>query len=92
MTPAPPGDIEYFFGPDRMPGTSSIGERKRFPELFQDTPEDKIETYDHWLDRTLNSTVLRLAECSPAVFPMTFVTIPQIGSFCENEPIFPLPP
>ena len=71
MTPAPPGDIETFFGPDRMPGTSSIGERKRFPELFQDTPEDKIETYDHWLDRTLNSTVLRLAECSPAVFPMT---------------------
>ena len=65
--PARAGDIETFFGPGRMPGTSSIGERKRVPELFQDTMEDKIETFDRWLDRSLNRILLRLSDCFPTV-------------------------
>ncbi|RJP77153.1 MAG: hypothetical protein C4522_16240 [Desulfobacteraceae bacterium] len=60
---ASPDRIARFFGPYRMPGTSSIGLRKRSPELFQDTREDGIETYGHWIGRMINQTLKRMERC-----------------------------
>ena len=50
---APIPDIEPIFGPYRMPGTSSIGLRKDFPQLFQDTLDSCLESYDDWVNRVL---------------------------------------
>ncbi len=58
--PASRNQIKKYFGPWRMPGTSSIGLRHQYPELFQDTLDSKKETYDNWLKRTLTQTVNRL--------------------------------
>lgn len=58
--------IERFFGPYRLPGTSSIGLRRLCPELFQDTIHDTIEPYDQWLERTVNTIILRMASHHPA--------------------------
>jgi hypothetical protein len=63
--------IERFFGPYRVPGTSSIGLRRVCPELFQDTIHDAIEPYDQWLTRTVNSILLRMASYHPAGFGLT---------------------
>jgi hypothetical protein len=60
MNVAPSKRIERFFGPYRIPGTSSIGQRRLLPELFQDTLEDRVETYDQWLTRILKQTILRM--------------------------------
>jgi hypothetical protein len=50
---ASPGDIERLLGPPRRPGTAAIGDRKRRPELFQDTLRTPLESYPSWRDRTL---------------------------------------
>ncbi|QTA89654.1 hypothetical protein [Desulfonema magnum] len=62
---APENRIEPFFGPHRVPGTSSIGLRKGFPELFQDTLKDRVETYDNWLNRIVTRTLMRMKNGSP---------------------------
>ena len=54
---ATPNDIEKYFGPRRMPGTAVIGIRLQRPELFQDTIDSELETYDIWLHRILSQTV-----------------------------------
>ncbi len=59
-----PGDIEKmarYFGPYRLPGTTSIGLRKTRPDLFQDTENSPFETYPEWIDRTVRQTVGQLA-------------------------------
>ncbi len=52
---------QRYFGLPRLPGTSSIGERKRNAALFQDTADSAILSYDSWLDlaidKTLNSII-----------------------------------
>jgi hypothetical protein len=60
MNVASSNRIERFLGPYRIPGTSSIGLRRRLPELFQDTLDDSVETYDRWLTRILKKTILRI--------------------------------
>lgn len=52
--PAPKHNIARYFGPHRLPGTSSIGLRKTHPELFQDTLDSPFETYPDWVDRTVH--------------------------------------
>lgn len=53
--PAAEQAIARYFGPQRFPGTTSIGLRKIRPEIFQDTLESPFETYPDWVDRTVRN-------------------------------------
>jgi hypothetical protein len=56
-SPAGPEKIAKWFGPWRVPGTTSIGLRKTRPELFQDTLDSPCESYENWLTRTVSGTL-----------------------------------
>jgi hypothetical protein len=54
--PASEFDVARYFGPRRLPGTTSIGFRKTRPDIFQDTLDTKLEGYDEWLKRSVTRT------------------------------------
>jgi hypothetical protein len=54
--PALPEDLLRYFGPRRFPGTTSIGYRQTHPEIFQDTLDAPLETFDVWLERAAMRT------------------------------------
>lgn len=58
--PANRKDVEKYFGPSSLPGTSSIGLRKEKPEIFQDTINVRMECYEHWLQRIVENMLVRL--------------------------------
>ena len=58
--PANEKTISRFFGPSRFPGTSSIGDRKKNPEIFQDTSASEYESYDTWINRIIRKTIHEL--------------------------------
>ncbi len=49
LPPAPPAVVERYFGPSRFPGTTAIGYRRTHPEIFQDTLDSRLESYEEWL-------------------------------------------
>jgi hypothetical protein len=80
-TTAAPDDISRYFGPRRFPGTTSIGYRQIHPEIFQDTLDARLETYDAWLERSVIRTVCAIFRAEAGCPPDTRVkktSIPQI--------------
>lgn|GEM_PF-2419418 len=55
--PASEARSSRYFGPCRRPGTMAIGDRKTDPDIFQDTLDSTLETYDEWLERVLRKTL-----------------------------------
>jgi hypothetical protein len=60
--PASQTDISRYFGPRRLPGTTSIGYRQTHPEIFQDTLDARPEPYDEWLERNVARTAHAIIE------------------------------
>lgn len=58
--PADRDHVARYFGPYRLPGTSSIGLRKNRPDLFQDANNSQRETYPDWVGQTVRRTVRHL--------------------------------
>jgi hypothetical protein len=69
-------DIARYFGPPRFPGTTSIGYRKDHPELFQDTTESMLESFDDWVNRSIRK-VLKKMKAKKGFFN---------GKLCADEP------
>jgi hypothetical protein len=79
--PALPDDLVRYFGPRRFPGTASIGYRQTHPEIFQDTLDAPLETFDDWLERTAlrtaNAVIKAEAGCRHHT-PATTTSIPKL--------------
>ena len=60
--PAIPENLLRYFGPRQFPGTTSIGYRQTHPEIFQDTLDTPLETFDVWLERAVMRTASAIAK------------------------------
>ena len=79
--PALPEDLLRYFGPQRFPGTTSIGYRKNHPEIFQDTLDAPLEAFDVWLERTAKRTTIAVIKVEAGCqhhTPAKNMSIPQI--------------
>ncbi|MGD9175441.1 MAG: hypothetical protein PVF29_14855 [Desulfobacterales bacterium] len=93
--PAIPENLLPYFGPRRFPGTTSIGYRQTHPEIFQDTLDATLETFDVWLERAVMRTASAIAKAeagcqrrSPAKttpLPQMVEKVARILSFKTTE-------
>jgi hypothetical protein len=51
-----------YFGPYRLPGTMSIGYRRNHPEIFQDTTESAMESFDAWVNRSVGKILKKMKD------------------------------
>jgi hypothetical protein len=85
--------VERYFGPSRTPGTTSIGERLRNPEIFQDTTESQLETFSAWVYRSVAKILNRMQNKSylPVEIELTPSYLIEVGQKIERMLSFKTP-